>query len=288
VAVLLGLLSAFGWGVADFLVRPIGRGIGLFPTILLTQLVGLAVLTLWLALDWSDVAPLLHTAGPGAWAAALLAVPINLAASYALFRGLTHGTVGIVSPLAATFGAVTTGLAAATGEPIGGMQAAGIGCAVGGIALISAGHRPTHAGAAAGRSIGLGALAALGFGIGFWLQGRWAVPALGPLVPVWVYYLLGMAILLAVARALGQTLNRPLHGFRLRLAASTTLGLLGYVALTLGLRTGQIATVAVLSSLASGITTLLARIFLGERLAPWQWTGVVGILIGIGLINAGR
>jgi drug/metabolite transporter (DMT)-like permease len=46
--------------------------------------------------------------------------------------------------------------------------------------------------------------------------------------------------------------------------------------------------VTVLSTPSSGIAALLGFAFLGERLARHQWGGVIAILLGIALINAGR
>jgi len=49
-----------------------------------------------------------------------------------------------------------------------------------------------------------------------------------------------------------------------------------------------VAVVTVLSSLSSAVTVLLARALLHERLLPRQWAGVVAIVVGLVLINAGR
>jgi drug/metabolite transporter (DMT)-like permease len=50
---------------------------------------------------------------------------------------------------------------------------------------------------------------------------------------------------------------------------------------------GLLALVAVAGSLYSAVTVLLARVVLGERLAPTQRTGVVVALAGVALIAAG-
>ena len=213
--VLLGLLAALGWGVGDFLVRFAGRGEGVFRTMLWGQLVGLGVLTAWLAADGAGTLAHMRAAGWFAWAAALLAVPANLSATYALFRALTRGTIALVSPICASYGAVTAILSVLAGEPIGPLTGAGIGCAVLGLALASAGGQ--GGGGGPPRGIGLAAFAAAGYGAGFWLQGRFAVPSLGALLPVWLYYALGVLTLAAIGVGSGQDLASPGPGRRMLL-----------------------------------------------------------------------
>jgi drug/metabolite transporter (DMT)-like permease len=58
------------------------------------------------------------------------------------------------------------------------------------------------------------------------------------------------------------------------------------LAYNLGISTALTSVVSVLSSLFSAVTVLLAAIFLGERLARWQWAGVGAILLGIALVGA--
>jgi uncharacterized membrane protein len=64
-------------------------------------------------------------------------------------------------------------------------------------------------------------------------------------------------------------------------------GAAAYLAFCMGLQTGALALVAVLSSLSSGISVLLAGLFLHERLAAHQWASVAVIIAGLMLINHG-
>jgi drug/metabolite transporter (DMT)-like permease len=282
-AVLLGLTAALSWGTNDFLIRFAGRDEGPFRTMLFGQLAGLLVLTAWLLLDGQAVLALAGRAGALAWAAALLAVPANLLATFAFFRAITRGTVALVSSIAASYGAVTALLSIAFGERIALLGAVGIGSAVFGVALAASGHDGARTGAP--RGVGLALLAAACYGIGFWLQGRFAVPQLGPLIPVWMYYAAGLPVLVAGGRLTRQSLALPRPGHRMLLLITGTLGVLAYLAFAAGLNTGRIAEVTVLSSLATGVTTMLARLILRERLAPRQWAGICAILAGILLID---
>jgi drug/metabolite transporter (DMT)-like permease len=69
--------------------------------------------------------------------------------------------------------------------------------------------------------------------------------------------------------------------------ATGLIGLVAFAAYLLGLQTGAVAMVTVLSSLAGAVTVLLALVLLKERLAPRQWAGVVAALGGVLLLNAG-
>jgi drug/metabolite transporter (DMT)-like permease len=51
------------------------------------------------------------------------------------------------------------------------------------------------------------------------------------------------------------------------------------------MRIEQVAVVSVLGSLYGAVTVALAAIFLEERIAPLQWTGIVAIFLGVTLMN---
>lgn len=250
------------------------------------QFAGLLLLTGWAASQGSLLPANSAQAPAMAWVAAIAAAPLNLAATYSLFRALATGTVAVVSPIAASYGALTAALSALTGERPGPLEAAGMALAVVGVALASATGPVDNGGHAARRGIGGALLAAAGYGVGFWLMGGWAVPGLGPLLPIWLYYAGSIATLSAVALGSRTSLRPPPVG---RLGLLLGIGLIGtgaYLAFSLGLATGQVAVTTVISSLSSGITTLLAFTFLRDRLRPWQWAGVCAILAGVALLHA--
>jgi drug/metabolite transporter (DMT)-like permease len=161
---------------------------------------------------------------------------------------------------------------------------------VAGVALAS---RPAREGereptAPSTRGVGWALLAATGYGVGSWVQGRFAVPALGAFVPVWLYYATGVVVLVGGARRAQQSLGLPDIADWLSVFGAGLCSTAAYTAFALGLASGRIAEVSVLSTLSSGIAALLGFAVLGERLARHQWLGVVAILVGIALINAGR
>lgn len=289
-AVVLGLLAALLWGVTDFLIRVTGRSVGVHRSMLYAQGFGAVSVGLWLACSPLARWPL-HDLSFTALAAAVGVSPLGLLATLALYRGLQVGRVGLVSPIAGAYGAVTAALSLAGGEAIGLLAVAGIAVIVIGGLLVSAPARDTpgaQGGSSAnGRAGALWAIVAcVGFGVQFWVQGRFAVPRLGAVLPVWIYYAFSTLTL-----ALAAVVRRLPIALSSRDAVSVlgtgTVAVLGFVVISAGLATGRVAIVTVLSSLQSAITVGLAYALLGERLARHQWLGVVVVVIGIGLVRLG-
>jgi drug/metabolite transporter (DMT)-like permease len=290
--VILGLLAALGWGITDLLARFSGRAIGTYRAMFFVQCPGLAAMSVWLALDHADLARAIDDAPWQAWAAGLVAAPLVLIASTALFRALAIGRLGVVSPVTASYGAVTAALAALSGEALSSITIGGIATTVAGVALAST-PAPRGGGAAPARQrslrgVGWALLASAGYGLGSWVQGRFAVPALGYIVPMWLYYAMGVVIMAALAVPARQSLlPPPLRAWPV-VFGTGGFSVGAYTAFAAGLATGRIAEVTVLSTLSSGVAALLGRIVLHEQLARHQWAGVLAILAGIALINSGR
>ncbi len=288
-AVVFGLAAALLWGGTDFLIRIIGRGMGVHKAMVYAQGVGALGLGLWLVLDPAMRQPLHHPA-PSALLAGIGAAPIGLLATVSLYRGLQVGRVGLISPITGAYGAVTAVLSLASGEKIGAAAIMGIALMVGSVLVCLparapvAGRDPQSLGDRAG--IAYAVTACIGFGVQFWIQGRFATPSLGAIVPVWLYYAISTLVLAAAALILRPSLalSPPDAGAMLGTGA---IAVVGYLAVSAGLATGQVAIVTVLSSLQSAITVGLACLFLDERLALHQWLGVAIVAGGLGLIHAG-
>ncbi len=289
-AVVFGLAAALLWGGTDFLIRIIGRGMGVHKAMVYAQGVGALGLGLWLVVDPALRQPL-HHPSPLALLAGVGAAPIGLLATVSLYRGLQVGRVGLISPITGAYGAVTAVLSLVGGERIGTAAILGIALVMVGSVLVCLPTRATVAGGdpqPRGDRAGLAyaVTACIGFGVQFWIQGRFATPGLGAFIPVWLYYAISTLILAAAALVLRPSLALS------RLDAGAVLGtgavaVVGYLAVSAGLATGQVAVVTVLSSLQSAITVGLACLFLGERLALRQWLGVAIVAGGLGLLHAG-
>jgi drug/metabolite transporter (DMT)-like permease len=105
-------------------------------------------------------------------------------------------------------------------------------------------------------------------------------------MPIWEVRLAGSLLLLALARPIGQSIKPPDRQSWLWIVGVALVDTLAFIAYTLGIHlSGQTGTVAVLSSLFSAVTILLARLFLKEKLEWSQWGGIGLILVGVGLVS---
>jgi drug/metabolite transporter (DMT)-like permease len=317
--IVLGLAAALCWGVADFCARWATRAAGTFRTLLAVQVVGLAGL---LAARLPLKLVRLTDAPPGLVIAAVGINLVILAGAGLLYRGLAMGTLALVSPIAATFAAVTALLALATGERVSPVELVGIALTLVGVIVASAVSDPAKGGhaefatpntqIARRRRFAPGLLEALGamllFGAGYWLL-RFVTPALGGVTVALIGRLADLLVLgaLALALLLAQTVRSPVavppggshdpatgalpprggasRAFWLFVVPVGLLDTAANVAYNLGITVAPTSIVVVLASLFSAVTVLLAWVFLHERLVGWQWAGVAAILIGILLVN---
>jgi drug/metabolite transporter (DMT)-like permease len=300
----LGLAAALCWGVADFCARGATKVGGTLRTLWSVNAIATVALLLF-ALPLG----LLRLAGQPL-GAVLAAVALNVAimgGAALLYRAFAIGTLSLVSPIAASFAAITALLALASGEHPSAAQLIGIALALGGVSLAStaSGHpslASKHSTWVGPMKLAPGLIEALGamllFGVCYWAL-RYVVTVLGGVTVVFigkVSDLLALSALVLVVMALPQqpAVARPastfwqrLHapGFLLWVVPVALLDTAANIAYNLGIATALTSVVSVLSSLFSAVTVLLAALFLGERLARWQWAGVITILLGIALVS---
>jgi drug/metabolite transporter (DMT)-like permease len=288
-ALVLGLLSALFWGAANFLIRVGGRTLGIHRSMLYAQGTSFLCVALWIASD-RELRETLGGMSLATAATVLGASSIGLLATWALYRGLATGRVGLVAPIAGAYGAVTAGFSAAFGEPLGSVQLAGIAMVIAGGALVSAPSAKAHlerSGKTGAALAGLlwALLCCIGYGVQFWLFGRYAVPRLGALVPVGIYYALTTVVLGVSALIARPPLSLSPRGAVVVLGTGA-LALAGFGTLSAGLATGSVALVTALGSLQSAVAAGLAVVLLRERVAAHQWLGVGAILTGLALVRA--
>lgn len=232
------------------------------------------------------------TAGLG-WALAAGAVGgVGLIVFYA---GLAAGPMGVVAPVSALVSTVVpVGAALAMGERASVTVYAGALLCLGAIVLVSRDGGPGSAARArpggphrrvAVRGVGYGAAAGLAFGI-FLLFIRNA-GASGVLWPVFAARVAGTVIILGAAAWLGTRPPAPGAG-RWLLPAAAAAGVLDAVANVLyvfAARGGLFGMAVVISSLYPGITVLLARVVLGERMRAVQLAGLALAAAGVALVT---
>ena len=288
--IVLGLLSAFFWGGADMFARAATRRIGTFSTLLYIQFIGFLILGIWLLVS-GEFGRLLAVVAPATWGWAILTGALNLLSQMALYRSFeVCRTMALVSPIAATYAAITVLLAVIAGESLTLLRGAGIVLALVGVALAAADLRGTRGLRAPGEGplgggVGWALLAAVSYGVTFWLLGFKVAAELGGVMPTWVIRAVSITLLLAVAIGLRRPLERSdARTTRLVLAVGT-LDTAAYVATAIGLNTDQVSVVTVLGSLFTAVTVVLSWLFLRERLLRSQWTGVGLIFASIVLVS---
>jgi uncharacterized membrane protein len=278
----LALGASAAWGGADFIAGVGARRVALTTVLLVSQAAGLAVLAVCLAAG-SQPAP-----GASSLALAALAGLFNALALAALYRGLSHGKMGLVAPIAATDAVVPVVFGLMTGDRPAALAVIGIAVALAGIVLVSRSAAPD--GERAGivqdspaRSVALGLLAAVCFGAFMVALGRATMPSALWAVSVsrctTLAVLLGAALVLRPGRAAG----------RRQWLALLTVGVLDAGAgglFAFATTKGLLSLVGALSSFYPVVTLVLARVFLHERLGRLQQAGAVAAVLGAALIGS--
>jgi drug/metabolite transporter (DMT)-like permease len=273
----LGLASSVAWGISDFLGGLQSRRISALTVLLVSQPVGL-VLALVVALTVGGDALGTREAAIAVGAGAAVVIALG-----AFYRAMALGTISVVATIGALGVLVPVVAGFAQGDRPAAIQAVGAVAGIVGVVLVA--REPDPEWRAAGRaSVGLAAIAALGFGA--FLLGLDASSGEQPAWTIVAARSGGVAMLL-VAAALVRPSMRIDRGL---LPALVTIGCFDVLAnslFALATNHGLLSLVAVAGSLYSAVTVLLARVVLGERLAPSQRTGVVVALTGVALIAAG-
>lgn len=270
-------MTAVCFGTADFSVTRASRRIGPLRALYLIQVVGLIALLL-LAVVRGEGVP----AWSGTWAWMIALGVVDFAGMYLLYRAFTVGALSIVSPIAAGYAVVTGLLALSLGERPPGLVLFGAAVLVVGVIVVA---RGSGGSAATLTGVPEALFAALFLGVFFWgmdgLTDEW-----GWLWPVIMNRLVQLVCAIVVlARSNGGLSLRPEPGTGRLLLAAALLDTGALVSFNLGLEQSYTTTTTALGSLYSAVAVVLAWLFLQERLAPKQWTGIVTILAGVLLVS---
>lgn len=288
-AVVLGLASAAFYGIADALAGSAARAVGVRRAVFSYQLLGLCVVAAYVA--WCVFDGRL-TALPGAsaisWALALAGALATLGGSVSFSRALSLGNAGVVAPIMTCYGAITTVLSVLTGEALGALQLLGLVVCIVGVPLIASGGDASDASARAHakQAVFWALVSAVLYGVGFWLEGRFVLPVFGTLPLLVISYMVGTTVLGASLARRTDT-HAPKRAPRWAWGLTLFCGLLGLAGLTsiaAGAQTGALSIVTVLSTLSAVVTTIVG-LMRGERMTPWQWSGLAAVMVGVGMLR---
>ena len=287
-----GLLAGFGaalaWGTLDVITALASRVIGSLRVTTAMQIVGAIEFAL-LGLLTGAVLPL----DPAAIAVSALLGLIGAAAYLSYFTGLQVGPISVVSGVVAAYGGLTVVLSVVIrGETLTTVQA--FAAAIATVRLILTGVA-FEGGLRGTRFAGPGVAFAVVALVMFAAMSIVTDIALDTIdwLPLMIMArgfnaILSVAILVVLARRGGRSAERPADApawsqakIGLAIVAALTLDVLGLISFVVGLETAPTWMVGLASSFGPAVTIIAAVAFLGERLKPVQWAGLVGILVGM-------
>jgi drug/metabolite transporter (DMT)-like permease len=300
VGVLLGLAAALNWGVADYMARFATRRIGSLRSLMFMQAVGFCALSIVMAATghWTRFFPAFAWA-PWIWI--LLAGILSAFSTLALYRSFEVGVLALVSPIAASYPALTVVLSLATGERLTPAHGFGIAAVILGVILaalvLPSPNGASNASASAPaadsaqsrhhllRGVPYALAAALGFGVNYWIIGFRVMPVFSGFGSVWVIRLITFLVLAMLLRPLGETPALPRGSTAWLIFFIGLTDTAGFVANNLAFKQEEIAIATVLASLYGVVTLFFAAVFLRERLGRTQWLGVALIFLGVALVS---
>jgi uncharacterized membrane protein len=277
-ALLYGVGAAIAFGFGDYAAAMATRRVGVVLTSLGMQSVGLtayvavlAALGRWPTFEWQQVPY-----------AAVLSV-IGIVSLAALYRAFAIGPIAVVSPVVASYAALTVLLIVAfLGERLTGGQGVAIGVTFVGVAVASTDIRELRQ--TLGRpseGVRIGFFATLGFALwsAIFAAGIRATDGLALIVVQRAFSVVLLTVFVVVR---GISL-RPLaaRGAASLVSITGVLDTGANVLLALGIASGYASFVMTGSGAYPLIPALLAILVLRERLAPNQYVGVAVLVAGL-------
>jgi len=310
VVTILALAAALLYGTADFLGGVASRRASVFTVLALTVPAGAVVMVAVALLGEAPaLGGLLGHGGLGAptsigsWSAAGWAAVSGVCGAFGLiafYAGFATAPISVVAPVAALVSAVLpVGVAVAEGErPQALVIAGGLLCLIA-IVLVSAqpaapgtdqegeGRRGKGRPAASGRLLALGYGVAAGAGFGLFFICLKNAGQSGVLWPVAISRSAGTVVALGIALATGTRLwPRRGAGVAGIALVSGVIDAAANVCYVLATRAGLFGLAVVITSLYPGVTVLLARLLLGERMRWLQRAGLLLAAAGVVLVTA--
>lgn len=286
---LLGLGSALGFGLADLFGAVSTRRLGVPQTILIIQALSAAVLSLVL------LTPAAGTLSPnfGVRLAIVSGGILGTVSYFSFFRALNLGPVAIVSPVFASYAALTVVLSVIfNGERLSTLAGIGIALTIGGVALASArggdplpeapGRREVR-----GNGIPFALLAMVAWGVASYLLGRaaqqtgWFFPLYGARLAELVGAT-AVAIALAARGAFGSV---PGRRSVLIACASGMCDNAGVAAFVRGSQVGLVSITSAVSASFPLIVIAGSMFLFRERPSPRQWAGILSAILGLILLG---
>lgn len=274
-SVIYGLISALGWGAADFTGGLASRKSSPYQVLFLAEVAGLVPLTA-LTLLLREPVPALP-----AWLWSASASAVGTLGLLILYHALATGQMTIAAPVSALLAAVVPVLVGGLTEGLPGpLTALGFGLALLSIWIISQNGESRDVSVNL-RTLRLPFLAGLFFGLYFVMIHQATREAFfWPLVSARLTGTLVMIVYALIVR--GPLL--PVRSIWPLVMLGGVLDVAGNAFYVLASKAGRLDVAAVLGSLYPASTVLLAWIILKEKLTIRQWMGVLLAFIAISLL----
>lgn len=278
-----GLAVMFCWGLADFIqsipIRRIGTPRTMFIRNVLTVLLVFPI-TIFLYVD-NQLA--IH---PLQLLIIILGSLLYVLGYYMFMRGFEVGNVSLVAPIAGSFSAMTVLLALVfLNESMSTFNLAAVFSMIAGVFLTSIDIRKIK-NFRSQKGLKEALCAMTGFGLSFFVLGF--ISKQLDALNIFIFTTLSQALLfIVISVSKGGVVKKKdisLKLFWIFIVHSLFVNL-GWFAYIYGVGKALVSLVTPISSLFPGITVLLAILFYKEQLVPNQKVGIVGILVGVLLIN---
>jgi drug/metabolite transporter (DMT)-like permease len=273
-AIILALMCAFSYGVADFWGGLATRRGSIWKV--LPIIVAAGILTLLLAVPFLGA-----TFSQGAILAGIAAGLSGTVGYIFLMYGLALGPMSVVAPISAVMGSIIPfAVGLLRGETLSTLGFIGAGLALVSIVLVSRSTSDaTHPVTAKAVIVAIIA----GIGIAGYFLGISGGPDDSGLAPVIVGRLVTGGIFIVIAIAKWKTIREGAIDYKLAIA-SGSLDVVGGATFMLATRAGDLVLVAVVAALYPAFTVVLARFILHERMEQHQLFGLLSAGASVALL----
>ncbi len=277
-SIFYGTLAALGWGAAGFSGGLAARKANAYQAVMYAEFTGLPVILLFLAFS-GETFP-----GWRLWTLAMSAGALGTVGLILLYRATSEGMISVAAPISALLAASLPVVVGALLEGLpNGFTLLGFGFALFAVWMISQGTEGIPDLLKHLSDLKLPLLAGIGFGSYFILMHRaTGGAAFYPMLASRT----GGTILVAAYMLLSRSSWKMRDASALPLIfLNGTLDICGNFFFILSGQVGRLDVASVLSSLYSGVTVVLAWIFLKEKLSAAQRIGIASAFIAIALIT---
>jgi drug/metabolite transporter (DMT)-like permease len=278
-SILLGLGAALSWGTGDFTGGLASRKTGAYRAVFYSEIIGVFLLLVYLGISgeaFPETRSILFAAFAGV---------IGTFGLILLYHSMTLGMMSISAPVSALLAAVLPVVVGSFREGLPGMTIfLGFGFALSAVWLVSQSEGSVKDILSHLSDLKLPLLAGIGFGLYFIFMHE--STSTGARVWPMLASRTGGSILIAAYMLISRTsLKVEDKSAWVFLILNGIFDVGGNVFFVYAGQTGRLDVASVLSSLFSGVTVMLAWIFLKERLTRGQWIGVASALVAIVLMT---